>query len=281
MRKWRAELRADMVRMLGTCSLVVCVSEGVAAGLRRAFGYRGPLVVLENGCDFGFWSQAGAPRPARPRTAVYQGGMNERLDVPLIVEVMRALPDWEFRFCGALSPSFADMPRLLAEPNFRYLGMLSPEQLREELHAATAGIIPYVDDPIITERSLPLKAFEYAACGIPVVTVPIAALARLPRVFTFARTAKDFARALTRSAEERGDPELIAERRAAAAAQDYDRRFEELRGLLAEAKVASAPGVSAAAAWRLAWYRGCARWWAFRSWLEAKRQGLVARGILR
>ena len=81
-------------------------------------------------------------------------------------------------------------------------------------------------------RLLPLKAFEYAACGLPVVTVPIDSIAHLPEVFRVARSAAQFAQAIVEEGATRDDPARRAARLAAAQAQDYDRRFAELRECL-------------------------------------------------
>jgi hypothetical protein len=75
---------------------------------------------------------------------------------------MKALPDWEFRFCGRVSSSFNGWQLLEREPNCRYLGNLEPAALRTALYEADVGLIPYVQEPLIERQSLPLKAFEYA-----------------------------------------------------------------------------------------------------------------------
>lgn len=236
-REGALSIQRRMVAAIGKSDLVVCVSPGVAEGIAKHCGYRGPIAVLENGCDFAFWStNAGGPRNAAQCVAIYQGGINERLDVALIVETMRRLPDWEFRFCGAVSDSFAGWQAVRMQPNYSYLGALPAEQLREELQVADVGLMPYRQVRSLTSRLLPLKAFEYAACGLPVVSVPIDSIAHLSQVFRFARSAVEFAAAIREEAALRDDPSRRAARLDAAREQDYDRRFAELEEMLRTAQ---------------------------------------------
>jgi hypothetical protein len=227
-------LRRRLVLFLQAVDLVVSVTHGVAERIRSFARYRGPLLVLENGCDFSFWQadarNSNSCKDAR-NVAIYQGGINDRLDVPLLSQVMRALPEWEFQFCGPVDAGFGGIDTLRGHPNFRYLGNLNPEALRAALFAATVGLIPFVQDAYISRQSLPLKAFEYAACGLSVVSVPIAALAR-HEIFCFASTPDQFALSIVQEGPTRFEPRAREARITAARLQSYDHRFEELTEFL-------------------------------------------------
>jgi glycosyltransferase involved in cell wall biosynthesis len=230
----RRKLQYRLILALRDADLVVCVTPGVANAIRRSCGPDTPVLVLQNGCDYAFWSKRVGPAArGRGRVAVYQGGINERLDAQLLADVMRRLPSWEFRFCGPISRSFDAWKAVSGQPNYRYLGMLAPEALADELQQADVGLIAFVDHPALSEQSLPLKAFEYAASGLPVVSTPIRALSDYPAVFRFARSAAEFAAAMLDAASRRHDPAELEVRLAAARAQDYDRRFDELLAALA------------------------------------------------
>jgi len=195
------------------------------------------LLVLPNGCDFGFWRE-GADRVAHPRpnVALFQGGINARLDVLLLQEVLRGLPDWEFWFCGPVDPTFKEWPTLLSCKNLKYLGNLVPEELRTVTYEATVGLIPFLESPIFTERSLPLKAFEYAACGLPVVSIPIRALHPFRDVFRFASGSDAFCRGIVETAKTRYDGEALTKRVDTAREQDYEKRFDELLAFIESTK---------------------------------------------
>ncbi len=245
--------RALALRSLNHCDLLVAVSDAVRENYVRAADFRGPAITLNNGCDFSFWQShnGGAfepdpPRPAglwdrlrgRPPSgpipvAFFQGGINNRLDFPMLRDLVRRMPDWKFSFCGpvvtaGLSPADQTAWReILGSATVAYHGMVTPERIAELSKAATVGIAPFKDTRFIY-ISLPLKAYEYVACGLPVVTVPIRALESRPDLFAMAQGAEQFEAAIRAAAPSRADPARVANRLQAAKAMDYDARFDEL-----------------------------------------------------
>jgi hypothetical protein len=217
-------------RVLQNVDLLIAVSEGVARAYRAHGGYTGPTTVLANGCDYKFWGDSKAQDYCLPadgaRVVLFQGGINGRLDYDLLLGLTERLPNWRFWFCGDDREGGIGWKRLCAQPNVVRYGNLSVEALARLARQALVGIIPFKQDPLI-ERSLPLKAYEYVACGLPVVSVPITALAGQAELFALETTPNGFARAIKRLADTRTAPEALAARRNAAEAQSYDRRFPE------------------------------------------------------
>jgi hypothetical protein len=103
------------------------------------------------------------------------------------------------------------------------------------MYESTVGIIPYIQDQWI-RNSLPLKAYEYVACGLPVVTVPITALERDADLMAVATTAEEFEGAIRRVADSRYDPVSLQQRRQVALANSYNSRFLSMSQSLLEAK---------------------------------------------
>lgn len=228
------KMLTSLRNVLQHVDLLVGVSFGVLSSYKTNGLYRGKTLLLENGCDFLFWKpgpkeleQIASCQPS-PKIALYQGGINGRLDLELLAEICRALPDWEIWLCGSTARGF-NQKRINPErlPNLKNLGFLSIEKVRELSYQATVGIIPFVQNQTI-KVSLPLKAFEYVACGLPVVSVPIPALERYGDVFTFADSPRDFVQAITRVAETRQNAECIQKRLRIAQEQDYGIRFNSL-----------------------------------------------------
>lgn len=228
------QIQQSLRDVLQNIDLLVAVSSGVLFSYKKNGEYRGKTLLLENGCDFSFWG----PRPNEMeqittqqfsrKIAFYQGGVNGRLDLEMLTEICRTLPDWEIWICGLVEPSFNQKIKNLERlQNLKNLGFLSIEQVRELAYQVTVGIIPFVQNENM-RISLPLKAFEYIACGLPVVSVPILALERYSDVFTFADNSWDFSQAITRMAETRNDKEYIKKRLETAREQDYDTRFNSL-----------------------------------------------------
>jgi glycosyltransferase involved in cell wall biosynthesis len=224
-------------RVIQSVDLVCAVSEDVCQSYRAEVPSQPEFMVLANGCDFSFLQEAVARSGTQQdklntRVAIYQGGINPRLDAQLIAGVARRLPDWEFRFAGNVDSRFeADWRRLLEVPNIVYLGALDPAALAKAMIGATVGIIPFAESELM-RRSLPLKAFEYAACGLPVVTIPIRALETHPEIFAAASGADEFVRRIGQVAATRYDPAALERRYAEAARSDYDNAFRHLAALL-------------------------------------------------
>ncbi|WP_276606539.1 glycosyltransferase family protein [Ramlibacter rhizophilus] len=225
---------ADSVRrLLPQVDLLVGVSERVVNAYVEQGGYRGPTLLAPNGCDATFFESAASCSPAAPgeRICIYQGGVNKRVDFALLLQLVRLMPDWEFRFCGQATTGLEGWEQLLREPNVRHLGALAPDALARAMCEATVGLIPFVQDRWI-RNSLPLKAYEYVACGLPVVSIPIDALQGEPGLFRLADTAPAFADAVRAVAPSRSDPAALRERAAAARCNSYDARFDAVTASL-------------------------------------------------
>ncbi len=217
--------------ILAHTDLLVTVSKSLRDRYIDYGRYRGKALVLMNGCDYQFWTdgltdvgkdfQSGKPR------AIYQGGINSRLDFDLLAGLARALPHWDFEFCGRVSSPGEGWAALLALQNVRFLGELAPEELRTACRRATVGLIPFKQEPYI-DVSMPLKALEYVASGLPVVSVPIQALRAFPKLFSIANDASGFASALEGAISQRYDKDATRERQTVASRFDYDKRFQEL-----------------------------------------------------
>ncbi len=222
----------DLTELLKCVDLLVAVSPEVLNSYVREDRYKGEAVLLPNGCDYDYWAPGPDELPlpdGKRKIMIYQGGLNWRLDWQLIDGIGRELPDWEFWLCGSVAPDSVRDVQSLRSKNIKVMGYLEPDRLREICHQATLGVIPFKQIDLIN-ISLPLKAFEYAACGLPVVSVPIKALESYPECFEFARTAREFAETISRLGPARFDRAAIQDRLKVASGQDYDIRFNELLG---------------------------------------------------
>lgn len=219
-------------RVLTQTDLVVAVTPSVGDGVRGGGRYRGALIVARNGCDVTHWRTRDPVQPT-PKTAFYQGGINQRLDYDLLHDLAERLPDWRFLLCG--NDAAAPQPvwsRLRQMPNVEWLGELHPDQLRDLQARATVGLIPFRQVSIM-RISLPLKAYEYVASGLPVVTTPIDELADEPDLFHVATDARSFAEAIVTAAAKRQDPDWLARAAQAASSASYDKRFDSVMEKLA------------------------------------------------
>lgn len=232
-----SDVKESIKRILSQTDLVVGCSESVVESYKTLGGYTGIAVTVENGCDAEYFlSRIPAPsgeQSGKRKIAIFQGGVNQRLDFELLFQLAKRMPDWEFRICGKAMENrrWSKLRRL---ENLNYLGEVTVEELAANMHEADVGIIPFVKDSYIF-NSLPLKAYEYVSCGLPVVTVPIKALQGASHLFAIAKDAEEFETAMRLHADSRHDSAMLEKRRHAALRNSYDVKFKEMKLALVSA----------------------------------------------
>jgi len=220
--------------VLPLADLLVAVSAGVLQSYRERGGYSGEGLVIGNGCDFQFWAPKSEERSSLlsqssgAPVAFYQGSIHRKMDFDLLHALVRRMPDWEFWFCGVAYRDLPEWDALCRYKNVKYYGKLNPEDVRALAFRATVGLIPFVQTEWIMQRAFPLKAFEYIACGLPVISVPIEALRPYPAIIKFAETADQFVGAMKSEAPTRWNAEWIDQRVSSAKQHDYDLKFDRL-----------------------------------------------------
>jgi teichuronic acid biosynthesis glycosyltransferase TuaH len=151
---------------------VCAVSEAALAQIAPAGG----SAVLPNGVDPEEWRGALAPPPAWARELprpllLYTGSLDERLDVPALLGLARALPEASVVLVGPLLAEEHLAP-LRAEPNICIRPPLPRAELIALTRAADAGLLVHRDLPL-TRAMSPLKLYEYLAAGLPVVATDL------------------------------------------------------------------------------------------------------------
>ena len=153
------------------------------------------------------------------------------VDVPLVVELARARPDWTLAFVGPVGTGDpgTDVSAMAAMPNVHLLGPRRYEELPGVLRGADAAMLPYLTGGAM--RSVfPMKTYEYLASGRPVVTTPLPALSAVTDVAR-AATGAEFAARLA----EVMDADTPAERRRrsdAVQSHSFESRIEQIGEVL-------------------------------------------------
>jgi glycosyltransferase involved in cell wall biosynthesis len=232
LRVWRIDqIREALRALLPEVDLLVSVSQGVQASISRVMGLPPRHLIAPNGCDAAFYARfVGKAAFSRHewcrQRAVYQGAINDRIDFELLQSIAMAMPDWDFIFCGAAVDS-ADWQALRRLKNVNYMGSLAPERVAAEMVNSDVGLVPFKQDAWI-RNSLPLKAYEYVACGLPVVSVPIDALQAQPDLFAIANDGASFVARIREAVSTRFLPTALEMRQQAARVNSYDARFERI-----------------------------------------------------
>jgi glycosyltransferase involved in cell wall biosynthesis len=217
-----------MSATLQKTDLLISVSEGVATNLLNANPFTAARIVVTNGCDYKFYAQGDVNTIIRHNNVVlYQGNISDKIDFELLHELIKCLSEYEFWLCGKAFQCEL-LQAILQLPNVKYLSILSCEELKILMHKATVGIIPFKNQDHLTKSAFPLKAFEYLACGLPVIATPLESLQTYADLIAFATSAIEFAAKIREASIKVNNPALISLRKLAASKQDYDLKFVEV-----------------------------------------------------
>lgn len=133
--------------------------------------------LIPNGVDskhFAFSQEKPSDLPDDKPIVGYSGAIAPWLDWDLLQDVITRNPDFHFIFIGALV-KLARFP--LKADNLTYLGLKSYSSLPSYLQRFNVGLIPFQLTDMIKGCN-PLKLYEYAAAGIPVVATPLPELSQ-------------------------------------------------------------------------------------------------------
>jgi glycosyltransferase involved in cell wall biosynthesis len=154
------------------------------------------MAYLPNAVNYAHFSEGPQILPpeyaaiSRP-IAIYVGAMDVWFDYRLMDEVAARLPNVSFVLIG---PDELAKRRLRARPNLHLLGRREYSELPRYLHHADVGLIPFdvVNHAELVRSIHPLKLYEYAACGLPIVAVEWEEMTHLKSPAQLCRGAEDF-----------------------------------------------------------------------------------------
>lgn len=205
--------------------LVVATSEILRGRLSR---WNASARLLPNACDSALFDGVPDRVPGRePLTVGYVGAVDEWFDAALFERLAGLRRDWRFEIVGGREGDRAPFGERLENVAFR------GERPHGELPALRARfdveIIPFRLTEL-THAVDPVKLYEAAAAGRPVVATPLQALAPFAErgLVRLAASPEEFARAIADAAAE--GPAGAARRRAFARENTWDHRAAELDG---------------------------------------------------
>ncbi len=151
---------------------IVAVSEQLAQRFKSSGK---PLQVLTQGVNAAHFARSMPAQNAGHFEIVYFGMIDQRLDVDLLVQLAKRLPQARFRMIG---PALIDTRRLRSLPNMKLEPQMPFADLPAALVSASLFIMPFVVNELSKSCS-PLKIKEYLACGRPVVAMAVPETERL------------------------------------------------------------------------------------------------------
>jgi len=200
----------------------------VSGALLERLSPTGVGLVVPNGLEPLEWSgerePVGSGAEGDQPLLIYVGTLDDRLDVPWLLDTARAMPSARIALVGPVVDS-AHMTPLRSEPNIEFLAPLPRASLAELVRGADVGLVPHRRTSL-TEKMSPLKLYEYLAGGLPVAATDLAPMRGVDSRVLLVKEGGDFASA-AQAALALGRAEE-GERRAFVQANSWRSRHDEL-----------------------------------------------------
>lgn len=229
--------------LMARSELMVCSSQKLLDGKRSQ---RRDAKLLTHGVDFAHFARTldaqlevhplvrDLPRPR----LVFMGLVAEWVDQSLLVQVARHFHPGSVVLIGKHD---VDVSLLRREPNIVLLGRHPYARLPSMLKGMDAGLVTFRENQVAA-ASNPLKAREYLAAGLPVVSTPIPEVKRLGLCHV-ASGAREFIACLEAALVTGAGP---SELRSASVRHDaWEARWEQLSALIEDAMRERAGRISA------------------------------------
>jgi len=217
---------------------LICTTSQPMHELLRERGWENQLVPFGFPAQLaGVYDSAAEPSEyaALPRPLLgYTGGIDDRLDFDLVLELADRFSHGSLVFVGAVSPRLSERARCLlaARKNIHLLGPKQQMQLPAYVRHLDVALMPYADT-LFTRYQSPMKMWEYLYAGPPIVGSGAAELRRYPPPLVSYGESDGETVALIEQAL--ADPEAGRdERRRFALANTWDDRASELDALVSK-----------------------------------------------
>lgn len=218
--------------LIARSDLLVCSSEKLLADKKV---FRADARLMTHGVDFEHFSTTLSPALAverfidslpRPRL-VFMGLVAEWVDQSLLVALARHFHEGSIVVLGKHD---VDVSALRRERNIHLLGRHPYASMPSFLKGMDVGLITFKENAV-AHASNPLKAREYLAAGLPVVSTPIPEVKRLAMCQT-ASGANDFISCVESVLSAGAGPSAL--RSASVRRDSWESRWEELSRLVEE-----------------------------------------------
>lgn len=234
-------LRQLEEELLRKADIVFVVSERLLEAKRR---FNPRVFVIPNAADVAHFCRAMEPSQSSPTDLArvprpivgYIGGLYDRMDFPLLLQMCRAHQEWSVVLVGELEDQEAasSIEKIRKEVGNLYaLGARPYATIPDYIREFSVCIIPHRLTAVTAHQSV-IKLYEYLATGKPVVSTNLPDIRSFRQVVRIARDADDFIRGVVEAIDgkEVGDR---TGRLMVARHHTWERRAEQMSSVVAEA----------------------------------------------
>ncbi len=152
------------------------------------------------GCNTALFQKKIPKNDVNQTNVLLIGQLNYRIDFSLLFYLINKNPKFNFIIIGPIyEENVQDFQKIIKLPNVKYLGEKNKADIPTYLHRSHIGIIPYNVSFRSAKYCNPMKAYEYMASGLPVVSTSITPLEHYPKEIVYTTDNKEkFNQAMTR-----------------------------------------------------------------------------------
>lgn len=192
-------------------------------------GIKGKSTLIRNACDSKFFDVPYTPTN-HPIVIGYVGAVSHWFDLQLLRYLSVLRPEWLFHIYGSTAGCLID--DLSLQDNVSFFGEISYTQVPSVISQFRVGIIPFVLSDL-TMATNPVKAYEYAAVGTPIVATKLEELEGLEHLQIYTANSYDqFLYNLDIAVNLSGAENLITRRKTWAKSNDWNLRAAQMLTLL-------------------------------------------------
>ncbi|MDT8325246.1 MAG: glycosyltransferase, partial [Bacteroidota bacterium] len=228
-----ARLRSCESALAREADLITYSAHEMGGDIARRFPGKSSLLV-PNAVSREFITRLDSEPRVHPRGDIphigYIGATNGKwFDAELVIDTIRRFPDCRISIIGPVDKRFAEQCAGMAHVQLH--GYVRHDELARHLRRFDVALIPFRDNSI-TRVVNPLKLYEYASAGLPVVATRTAELTHYAEFCYLAGDSDAYAARIRLALEEDGEP-LRARRRRFANENTWEQRVATLlAGLL-------------------------------------------------
>ncbi|WP_068619742.1 glycosyltransferase [Paenibacillus tuaregi] len=178
-------------KMVDASDHLVATALSIKTRLELAYPEK-PVTLIPNAADQSLLDLTKGPRPSdlpEGPVVAYIGAWAYWIDHVLFEKLARAFPEVNFVSIGA---PYGDIPSYTELPNVHVLGEKPHSVLKQYLPHIDVAMIPFQYHPI-TLATNPIKAYEYLAAGVRVLSTALPECIHMEPYVTTATTHDDFA----------------------------------------------------------------------------------------